>query len=78
MLVATDVASRGLDVDDISHIIQFDLPDIPETYLHRIGRTARAGAAGTAIAFCEETEHQKLIDIENLIRMRLKRVNNPL
>jgi ATP-dependent RNA helicase RhlE len=76
VLVATDVASRGLDVDDISHIIQFDLPDVPETYLHRIGRTARAGAGGTAFAFCEEDEHQKLKDIEKLIRTRVKRINN--
>ena len=76
VLVATDVASRGLDVDDISHIIQFDLPDVPETYLHRIGRTARAGAEGTAFAFCEENEHQKLKDIEKLIRMRISRIKN--
>ncbi len=72
VLVATDVASRGLDVDDISHIIQFDMPDVPETYLHRIGRTARAGAGGTAFAFCEESERQQLKDIEKLIRMRVK------
>ncbi len=76
VLVATDVASRGLDVDDISHIIQFDLPDVPETYLHRIGRTARAGAGGTAFAFCEENELQKLKDIEKLIRMRVKIIKN--
>jgi ATP-dependent RNA helicase RhlE len=76
VLVATDVASRGLDVDDISHIIQFDLPDVPETYLHRIGRTARAGAGGTALAFYEENEHQKLKDIERLIRMGVKRIKN--
>jgi len=78
VLVATDVASRGLDVDDISHVIQFDLPDVPETYLHRIGRTARAGAGGTAFAFCEEKEKQKLKDIEKIIRMRLEKVQNPL
>jgi ATP-dependent RNA helicase RhlE len=76
VLVATDVASRGLDVDDISHVIQFDLPDVPETYLHRIGRTARAGAGGTAFAFCEESQRQQLKEIEQLIRMHVKIVQN--
>ena len=77
VLVATDVASRGLDVDDITHVIQFDLPDVPDTYLHRIGRTARAGAGGTAYAFCEPKERQKLKDIEKLICMRVEIVKNP-
>ena len=72
VLVATDVASRGLDVEDISHVIQFDLPDVPLTYLHRIGRTARAGAGGSAFAFCEESERQQLKEIEKLIRMHVK------
>lgn len=72
VLVATDVASRGIDVDNISHVIQFDLPDAPETYLHRIGRTARAGAGGVAYTFCEENQRQMLKKIEKLIRMRLK------
>ncbi|MBY8984089.1 MAG: DEAD/DEAH box helicase [Candidatus Lokiarchaeota archaeon] len=76
VLVATDVASRGLDIDNISHVIQFDLPDVPETYLHRIGRTARAGAGGTAFAFCEKNQHQQLKEIEQLIRMRVKIVKN--
>ena len=76
VLVATDVASRGIDVDEISHVIQFDLPHEPETYLHRIGRTARAGAGGIAYAFCEENERTKLKEIEKLIRMRLKVVKN--
>ncbi len=76
VLVATDVASRGLDVDNISHVIQFDLPDASETYLHRIGRTARAGLGGTAFAFCEENQHQQLREIEKLIRMRVKIVQN--
>ena len=76
VLVATDVASRGLDIDEISHIIQFDLPDVPETYLHRIGRTARAGAGGTAFAFCEESQRQQLKEIEKLIRMHVKIVQN--
>jgi ATP-dependent RNA helicase RhlE len=76
VLVATDVASRGLDVDNISHVIQFDLPDVPETYLHRIGRTARAGAGGTAFAFCEKNQRRLLKEIEQLIRMRVKIVQN--
>ncbi len=76
VLVATDVASRGIDVDDISHVIQFDLPDIPETYLHRIGRTARAGAGGTAFAFCEKNQRKQLKEIERLIRMQVKIVQN--
>ena len=76
VLVATDVASRGIDVDNISHVIQFDLPDMPETYVHRIGRTARAGAGGTAIAFCENNQRQQLRDIENLIQMRVKIIQN--
>lgn len=76
VLVATDVASRGLDVDNISHVIQFDLPDASETYLHRIGRTARAGAGGTAFAFCEKNQHRQLKEIEQLIRMRVKIVQN--
>jgi len=76
VLVATDVASRGLDVDDISHVIQFDLPDATETYLHRIGRTARAGAGGTAFAFCEKSQRKQLKDIEQLIRMQVKIVQN--
>ena len=76
VLVATDVASRGIDVDDISHVIQFDLPDIPETYLHRIGRTARAGAGGTAFAFCEKNQRKQLKEIERLIRIQVKIVQN--
>jgi len=76
VLVATDVASRGLDVDNISHVIQFDLPDASETYLHRIGRTARAGAGGTAFAFCEKSQHRQLKEIEQLIRMRVNIIQN--
>jgi len=76
VLVATDVASRGIDVDDISHVIQYDLPNVPETYIHRIGRTGRMGAAGIAIAFCDEEELQCLRDIEKLIRMRIPEVTS--
>ena len=52
ILVATDIAARGIDIQGVSHVINFDIPNVPETYIHRIGRTARAGAAGTAISFC--------------------------
>jgi ATP-dependent RNA helicase RhlE len=68
-LVATDIAARGIDVDGVSHVINFDLPNIPESYVHRIGRTARAGADGVAISFCDGEERAYLRDIEKLIRM---------
>jgi ATP-dependent RNA helicase RhlE len=67
-LVATDIAARGIDVDGISHVFNYDLPNIPESYVHRIGRTARAGAAGIAISFCSHDELPFLRDIEKLIR----------
>jgi ATP-dependent RNA helicase RhlE len=67
VLVATDIAARGIDVEDISHVINYDIPNIPETYVHRIGRTARAGASGTAISFCQEDERPSLVDIQRLI-----------
>jgi len=67
-LVATDIAARGIDVDGISHVVNFDLPNVPETYVHRIGRTARAGAAGIAISLCDAEEVALLRDIEKLIR----------
>jgi ATP-dependent RNA helicase RhlE len=66
LLVATDIAARGIDVDQVSHVINFDLPDEPETYVHRIGRTARAGADGIAIAFCDGSERGSLRAIEKL------------
>jgi len=70
-LVATDIAARGIDVDGISHVINFDLPNEPESYVHRIGRTARAGAAGTAISYCSADEVPYLRAIEKLIRMTI-------
>ena len=70
-LVATDIAARGIDVDGISHVINFDLPNVPETYVHRIGRTARAGAAGVAISLCDGEEAAFLRDIEKLIRLSI-------
>jgi ATP-dependent RNA helicase RhlE len=67
VLVATDVAARGLDVDDITHVINYDLPNEAETYVHRIGRTARAGSRGDAISFCSSDERGQLRDIERLL-----------
>jgi ATP-dependent RNA helicase RhlE len=71
VLVATDIAARGIDVDAVSHVINFDLPNEPESYVHRIGRTARAGAEGTAMSFCSAEERVYLRDIERLIRQRV-------
>jgi ATP-dependent RNA helicase RhlE len=70
-LVATDIAARGIDVEGISHVVNFDLPNIPESYVHRIGRTARAGAEGIAISFCDGEERAYLRDIEKLIRIKI-------
>ncbi|MCC7281460.1 MAG: DEAD/DEAH box helicase [Acetobacteraceae bacterium] len=77
VLVATDIAARGIDVDGVSHVVQFDLPDVPESYVHRIGRTARAGAAGIAIAFCASDERANLKDIERTIRQDVPRARLP-
>ena len=71
MLVATDVASRGIDVNLVSHVFNFDLPNISEDYVHRIGRTGRAGATGKAIAFCSPDEADYLLDIEKTIAMEI-------
>jgi ATP-dependent RNA helicase RhlE len=71
VLVATDIAARGIDVDGISHVINFDLPTEPETYLHRIGRTARAGAEGIAISFCGPDEQHLLRDIERFLKAKI-------
>ncbi len=72
VLVATDIASRGIDVECVSHVINFELPNVPEDYVHRIGRTARAGASGTAISFCSDEERPYLRDIEKLTRRSLR------
>jgi len=71
VLVATDIAARGIDVDGVTHVVNFDLPNVPEAYVHRIGRTARAGHAGVAISFCDSSERAHLRGIEKLIRARL-------
>ncbi len=77
VLVATDIAARGIDVDGVSHVINFDLPDVAESYVHRIGRTARAGASGIALSFCDSEERPLLTGIERLIRMRIPVAASP-
>ena len=76
VLVATDIAARGIDVTAITHVINFDLPNVPETYVHRIGRTGRAGASGIALSFCQEDERPYLVDIERLIGTHIDRVED--
>ena len=76
-LVATDIAARGIDVDKISHVINYDLPSEPESYVHRIGRTARAGTQGTAISFCDETEGKTLHAIEKVIKFKIAITKTP-
>ena len=76
VLVATDIAARGLDIDDISHVINFELPHEPESYVHRIGRTARAGASGCALSFCDPDEVPQLRAIEKLARVALQTVRD--
>jgi len=68
VLVATDIAARGIDIDDISHVVNYEIPNVPETYVHRIGRTARAGSAGVAISLCDGEERAFVRDIERLMR----------
>ncbi len=77
ILVATDIAARGIDVDDITHIFNFDLPTEPETYVHRIGRTARAGAEGVAISFCDTEEQKQLRQIERLLKKNIPTAGQP-
>jgi ATP-dependent RNA helicase RhlE len=77
VLVATDVAARGLDIDELPHVINFEIPHTPEDYVHRIGRTGRAGKTGTAISLVSADEVQYLVDIEKLIKMQLEQVIVP-
>ena len=71
VLVATDIAARGIDIDELSHVVNHDLPNVPETYVHRIGRTGRAGLEGTAISFCDINEKPLLTDIEKLLKKKI-------
>jgi ATP-dependent RNA helicase RhlE len=70
-LVATDIAARGIDIDGVSHVINFEFPNVPETYVHRIGRTARAGAEGISLSFCDQEEREYLRDVEKLTRQKI-------
>jgi ATP-dependent RNA helicase RhlE len=76
VLVATDIAARGIDVDDLEYVINFEIPNISETYVHRIGRTGRAGAKGTAISFCDSEEKEYLKDIEKLITKKIQVIDD--
>ena len=78
VLVATDIAARGIDVDGVSHVINFEIPNMPDSYVHRIGRTARAGATGIALSFCDGSERGYLRDIERLTRTKLTVVEHKL
>lgn len=75
-LVATDIAARGIDIEDLSHVFNFNLPEVPETYVHRIGRTGRAGREGSAIAFCDFSEKALLKDVEKLMGRKIQVVDN--
>jgi ATP-dependent RNA helicase RhlE len=77
VLVATDIAARGIDVEGVTHVVNYDLPNVPESYVHRIGRTARAGAEGLAISFCNDEERAYLRDIERIIRQKVPVVAFP-
>jgi ATP-dependent RNA helicase RhlE len=77
VLVATDIAARGIDIDRVTHVFNHDIPNIPESYVHRIGRTARAGSEGSASSFCSGEERSFLSDIERLIRQRISVLPTP-
>jgi ATP-dependent RNA helicase RhlE len=77
VLIATDIAARGIDVDGVSHVVNYELPHEPETYVHRIGRTGRAGQTGAAVSFCDPEERQRLRAIEKLLRQPIASRNAP-
>jgi ATP-dependent RNA helicase RhlE len=77
VVVATDIAARGIDVKDLPHVVNFDMPNEPESYVHRVGRTGRARAAGTALSFCSRDERSFLSAIERLTRTPLERLELP-
>lgn len=77
VLIATDIAARGIDIDDITHVINYELPNVPESYVHRIGRTARAGAKGKALAFCDREERVFLRDIERITKIKIEVIPAP-
>ena len=77
IMVATDIAARGLDIDDISHVINFDTPDYPENYMHRIGRTGRAEKQGHSLVFATEKEQEALQNIEELMQMKVPLLDLP-
>jgi ATP-dependent RNA helicase RhlE len=76
-LVATDIASRGIDVDKLSHVINYEIPEQAETYVHRIGRTGRAGSSGQAMSFCTKEEMTYMKDINKLIRQKIEVSTHP-
>ena len=76
VLVATDIAARGIDIDELSHVINFDIPNIPETYIHRIGRTGRAGLDGVAISLCDSEEVPYLKEINKLLSKPIPIIEN--
>lgn len=78
VLIATDIAARGIDIEELSHVINYDLPNIPESYVHRIGRTGRAGASGIALSFCDDEEKAYLRDIQKLIAQKIPVVHEHL
>jgi len=77
VLVATDIAARGLDIDQLPHVVNFELPNVPEDYVHRIGRTGRAGNTGAAVSLVSIDEHKLLRDIERLIKREIPRIAVP-
>jgi ATP-dependent RNA helicase RhlE len=75
VLVATDIAARGIDIDELTHVVNYELPNVPETYVHRIGRTGRAGASGVAVSFCDRDEKAFLNDIQKLTKKQIQVVS---